>query len=476
MKSEQKGSITVYLSLLLLLFTALISTAIRSAKISAGRAMAAASAEAAVFSLFSCYDREIFADWHLLFLNGGEDPGVYLRFLKEEAAQAAVPDPLFGRDPLALAVTGCSIDGLRTAACGGGTAAAAQAVLYMKQTLGITAVSTLWNAAAAPLAGAESDGAARLADDPAKQLAEIQKSPAAETAEKPDVPAVPDNENPIKVAEALQKKGLLSLLLPDGATVSGKKVSPASLPSGRTLSDGAGIIDAPSLSGTGDSLLLGEYVLRHTGNYLTPANGALAYGTEYILAGKDSDEKNLKSVLKRLLCLRTGANALTIAGDAALSGEAYAAADTLAAALAVPEAAPVLRVLFVTAWAFTESVLDIRALLSGMHVPAVKSAETWQLRAADIPRMLTEPDALLRDCPGGLAYTSWLRVLLALSGTKKVPLRLLDLIEGQVRSRGHEGFCIDTCVDALSCTISFYSENTVPFSVRQSGSYLDDPP
>ncbi len=467
---------------MLLLFTALISTAIRSAKISAGRAAAASAAEAAVFSLFSCYDTEIFRDWHLLVLNGGNDPGVYPAFLKEAADPVLHPDPLTGQNVLQLSLEECFLEGIRSAACSGGAAAAGQAILYMRSTIGISAVRELLPGTQESQIAEEAEGRARLSEDPNQELAKLkaaaEKEKAAaskdgtETAEN-GTPSVPDDfVNPLETASQLRASGLLGLVLPAGKTVSAEPFLGADAPSRRELQDGAGIIDAPDLSGPGSRLLLGEYILRHAGHFLVPSGRTPVCGAEYILAGRDSDAKNLTYVLEKLLLLRTGANALHILKDASLRTEADKTAQLIAASVGAPELGPLVTGLFISAWAFAESILDLRALMSGKRVPAIKRKGDWQLPAESFPLLLTDPDALIKDCPSGSSYNGWLRFLLSSADPKKSAPRLLDLIENSVRQNGRPSFRIDSCADSLSCVFRFRAENAEPFEVRRTYSYL----
>ena len=110
------------------------------------------------------------------------------------------------------------------------------------------------------------------------------------------------------------------------------------------------------------------------------------YELEYILAGKESDKENLESVVKKLLLLRFVPNYAYIQTDSAMKAEAEAAAATLCTLLAVPPITEAAAQGILLAWAYGESIMDLRSLLKGNRVPLVKSKESWQLQFS---RLLT---------------------------------------------------------------------------------------
>ena len=68
---QKRGSITIYAALALTVLITVLSGLIWSVKVQAGRMEAANAAEQALFSLLAHYDRELFADYGLLFVDGG---------------------------------------------------------------------------------------------------------------------------------------------------------------------------------------------------------------------------------------------------------------------------------------------------------------------------------------------------------------------------------------------------------------------
>ena len=61
-------------------------------------------------------------------------------------------------------------------------------------------------------------------------------------------------------------------------------------------------------------VLFQQYLMEHLGSYISPSEAGLHYQLEYLLAGKKSDQENLKAVAKRLLLIREGTVQERIAG------------------------------------------------------------------------------------------------------------------------------------------------------------------
>ncbi|MBQ6468653.1 MAG: hypothetical protein IJJ50_01190 [Lachnospiraceae bacterium] len=505
----RKGSITVFLSLTMILVLSILLASLYSVRIAASRAVSAEAADEAVFSLFSEYDRDLFERYHLFFLDGGMDTGspafpAHIRFLKDSADYILHPGkgrlPASGAAPLALVIESCELTGYTTAAEQSGRILAAQAVRYMENTLGIQGVQLLLENAgrsggSSGAGGVEGSGSALLSKDLHGEMEQIRKEAAAAASgtgagsgnassgsgpPAPNsglpAPAVPEDfENPIETVSEFQKLSLLSLVLPSGAQVSEKTADSASLPSGRTFEPSLGVVDLPAGISGSSRLLFNEYVLQHCGCFTSLNDGALSYGAEYLLSGKPSDKANLTAVVRSLMLLRTGANAAAILGDASLKAQASQAALMISAALAIPEFYAAVEALLTAAWAWCESIVDLRALLAGKKVAPVKDASSWQLSVGSIPSLLSEGDSFAKDHPGGLNYRNYLSILLLSKKQDLLQMRLLDMIESTVRSAcGRPAFRIDLCVDTLQADFVIRARNSFRLTARRQYSYREE--
>lgn len=120
-------------------------------------------------------------------------------------------------------------------------------------------------------------------------------------------------------------------------------------------------------------------------------------------------------------------------------------------ALLMPEGTEVVKQLILAAWAGGESVADLRTLLAGQRVPAIKTSENWSVSLAELPLILSsDKRAEVKETEKGLSYKDYLRILLFLKDTKEVTMRLADRIEENIRSLPEkEYFRIDQCVTKL---------------------------
>src|SRR5699024_5977172 len=175
------------------------------------------------------------------------------------------------------------------------------------------------------------------------------------------------------------------------------------------------------------TLLFGEYLLEHFSMFTDEEKtGALDYELEYILEGKASDRENLEAVVKKLMLLRFVPNYAYIQTDAAMKAEAEAMALTLCSLLAVPAITAAAAQVILLAWAYGETVMDLRSLLSGNRVPLIKSKESWQLSLSSLLTLGTEEDQSEgMDTEGGLLYREYLRMLLFLEKQESCAVRAL---------------------------------------------------
>ena len=264
---------------------------------------------------------------------------------------------------------------------------------------------------------------------------------------------LPQEDNPIAHVSRLRKRSLLELVMPEGSTVSEKKIDLPDCPSGRKLNKGYGdFSDVAESSGTLSALAFGEYLLNHFSMATDKEpEGVLNYELEYICGGKESDRENLEIVVKKLIGIRFAANYLFLLGSSAKRAEAETLALTLCTLATVPALETAAAQVILLAWAFGESVVDLRALLKGNRVPAVKSEESWQLSLSGLMKLGESGDASDgKDSPDGLSYREYVRMLLFLQKPEKAGMRTLDLIEQNIRIvHGQDFFRADCCIGRM---------------------------
>ena len=177
----------------------------------------------------------------------------------------------------------------------------------------------------------------------------------------------------------------------------------------------------------------------------------LKYEVEYILSGKESDAKNLESVLTRILFIRLGINFLYLQTAGDKKAQVSQMALTLTSAIGLPVLAPIVEQALLFAWAFGESIMDLRTLTAGKRVPVLKNSSNWQLSLTSLANLGTPDDVGEGEgVEDGLSYGDYLRLLLLAQGMDVQTLRTLDRIEENLRhERGLTYFRVDNCLSKV---------------------------
>lgn len=259
---------------------------------------------------------------------------------------------------------------------------------------------------------------------------------------KGESPASSPGNNPLEENRKLRGYGILSLVLPQGANLSEKSVDTGSCLMKRNCKKGT---DSGAVkSGAADRILMQQYIKRYGGNFLEPKDqGGLSYGEEYVIAGKSSDKANLEYVVKELLLVREIANFAYLNTDEAKQAEALAAATALAGISVNPPLIEVVKQGILAAWAFGESVCDVKILLSGGKVPLIKTAAEWNTDLSGIGDVAT---GNYSGADRGFCYEDYLQAFLYVLSTKKASYRCMDLMEYTMKKAGYEHAKMDSMI------------------------------
>lgn len=264
---------------------------------------------------------------------------------------------------------------------------------------------------------------------------------------------LPQEDNPIAHVSQLKEKPLLELIMPEGMSVSNKKINLSDCPSGRKRNKGYGdFSDVAESAGTLSALTFGEYLLDHFSMATDKEpEGVLDYELEYICAGKESDQENLEEVAQKLLAVRFVPNYLFLQSNSSKRAEAEALALTLCTLAAVPALEKAAAQVILLVWAFGESIVDLRTLLKGNKVPVTKSQESWQLSLSGLMKLGEDGDVSDgKDSSEGISYKEYVRMLLFLQKPEKAGMRALDMIEQNIRVvHGQDFFRADCCISRM---------------------------
>ena len=249
--------------------------------------------------------------------------------------------------------------------------------------------------------------------------------------------------------------------------------SPESI-SGKEITNGKIIGSLPSSQGTDDSLLdsLGNYLSgirnirdvvdvgsnayiqsfyakKHFGHALRVREDSyLEYEMEYILCGKKNDRANFYGTRNRIIALREALNFAYINTNQRMAEEALMAAELVAPG---PGAIPVQQAIL-AAWAFAESVNDYRLLIHGHPVPYIKDESTWAIKIESVIGN-TEKGYIYTGEERGEYYDDYLFVMTFLLGENTRVLRIMDLIEIDMKKNCYKDFNLDDYYSGLEYEI-----------------------
>lgn len=455
MTRRNRGTITVFLSLTGILFLSLICSLVESARLQGARAKAAMLTDAGVFSAFGEFEREVLDEFDILFLDGSYDSGKFQVEKVSERLEKYMEPAKTGKtfELLPVSIKECRVPAFALATDDGGGVFYQKAVESQKELLALDLLQkfqeTYTEAKRQEEAGKNCEKSSKEMDGEIERLrAEAERAKEEEAV--PEEGGPPQNQedvqNPIDTINKIKKMGILGLVLKNPNEVSDKSVSSGELPSGRDLNRGNLKLEEKQKGLIADGIFL-EYLKNHFEEFPGNLKGALSYEMEYILVGKDNDMENLKGAVNRLLLMREGSNFLYAMGNETMKQQALLLAAAIAGPAAIPGLVTVIKLALLLAWAYGESLLDVRILLSGGKVPVVKTAESWKLSLENLGK-LTE---FLETCDNqegeGAQYGEYLQMLLALGKKADYPMRALDLMEGRIReTEGCGSFRVDSCI------------------------------
>lgn len=196
------------------------------------------------------------------------------------------------------------------------------------------------------------------------------------------------------------------------------------------------------LKGGKNELLQMKYMKNHFQSAVSQSeddDSFFKYELEYILAGKTSDEGNLKSTKNRIIAIREAMNIAYINQNPHMRDPAL----TIAELISSPAAAPATQQALIAAWAYAESVNDYRLLVHGKKVPLMKDDDSW---AVNLKSIITNPNPeyIDKNNEKGNTYNEYLQAMIFLTNKDNRLLRMMDLIEINMKYCYYGNFSISS--------------------------------
>lgn len=460
----KKGYITVFLSLSLTLILSLVLTLIEGARINAVRMKFECVADIGLNSILAEYHRELLEQYDLLFVDtsyGTNTPSIanteeHLRNYMQKNMQNPKSGVRRTRDFLDMGMGSAELIEYSIASDENGNVLKRQVTDYMADyPIGNFIEKIMGNSGQISSSRMDSRDIDAERESYQQQIDEIGLPE--EEVEEGVFEEVPLN-NPADIANSTRSVGVLDLVIKDTSDISTVKVNLGQYISNRTLMKGNGVCsEAAEVSGEPNDILFLAYLFEKCGYYQkTKENSVLQYQIEYLIAGEDTDWKNLEKTAKKLLHIREVSNIIYILSDAAKIAEAEAMALALTAVTMMPALAEPVKYTILFAWAYVESLQDVKCLLQGGRVPIYKTAADWKTGINSIKNVkgsLTDTDE-----GRGLDYKEYLEVLLFMTPEYSRTFRAMDIMEMDIRrTEGNSAFRLDGCFDTLKARLSITS-------------------
>lgn len=482
----KRGSITVFLALTLVLVSSFLFSLLEGARVHCLKGKAELVTQQCMQSMFGNYHEGLWEDYHLLFLDGSWQEGEFSleKFVKR--AMAEVTENLSyrgealgaaGWDLTALTPRNVSVEQYQLATDDEGRVFQRQVALQMQLEAAGDVLDQLVSLKSQG-AGVEDQRKQKEdqwekawdAVDEAEEIKENQEKAETDTSEQEGEGGAPEEggqgaatgeagkedagqeqENPMDYVKELKSSTMLGLVVPDPSQISGRALRDSNFLKDRELQKGDWKTSGEA--GMMDRLLLHYYIQSYFSDFTRdsekgPAERALSYELEYLISGKESDSRNLETVVYELLGVREVMNFLTIMQDAGKRSQAFSIATAAVGFTGIMPLIQAVQIGILLAWAFVESVLDLRTLLDGGNVPLMKRPDQWSGNLSDC-RGTVEGGGKAGQDKDGLSYTQYLQILLFLLSEKTINYRCMDLIERNEQMR------MDHMIQAVEGSITY---------------------
>lgn len=283
-------------------------------------------------------------------------------------------------------------------------------------------------------------------------------------------------ENPAARLEEKRRLGILKLVVEDEESLSRNVVYLENLVQNRLRLNrvNQGNMEREPLAGGErilEQFLFQEYLLQYMGRYGEEEEGerALRYQMEYLVAGKESDLENLRSVANRICVIREAANATYLLSDETKRQEIKLAAELICALIALPELTPIVEGAILLGWAYAESVYDVKTIMEGGRIPLLKDDESWHY---GLEKALAGDLDEKADYGKGLGYEDYLRIFMMLTDLDTLTARAMDMVEADIRKTpGNSAFRLDGCLEAVEACVRIDSAYGYRYEIIRGKNY-----
>lgn len=470
---KYRGTITVFLSLILTLILSLILTVLESAIYHGERMKTEMIMDMGMDSIFAEYNRMLLSRYDLYFIDtsyGTESSGMgglseHLKGYLEKNCDTSKGFFLSGGDFFDMKLKSEEIMDISYASDSTGRVFKRQAIEAVKDMYGISALNFLVKKVKKD--ADDYSGTGYEDEDMDEKQRQLEEKLEGIDYKIPENPAAGVFD---------EKAGMLDFIM-ETSGVSKKHIEISTLASHRKLNKGSGIKgvneDPDSFM---NEILFDEYIMNRCSDYIeSGGHEASSYEVEYILQGKNTDIANFRETVAKLLVIRYAACAYYIMNCKEKREPVEAVVEVIGAFLSIPpDASKYLADLILLAWAYGESVSDVVRLLANERVPLVKTDEDWKMPLYGL--ISIKANARPTGQKGtGLSYEDYMRVFLLLMNKNDKVMRMMDVVEMNLRlTEGNKSFRIDACAEYVDAYAVLKGKGGYEFGIRRQQSFLPD--
>lgn len=469
MRRIYHGSMTVFSALSFMLVASFLFALLEFARVQCLAAVAQQKAALSLEAVASEYQPQLWEEYRILGLDGaygGQELSVEhvkdrlaTRLSKNLASTEA------GLDTLSMGLKDINLNSYQMLTDGDGTVFLQCVAGYMKENLPEAVAQKIYQQyqenKEVEESGSKEDcvsNAQNAIEEAKKKQQEEQEADEAGTDIEPPRQESEDGEsqeqeNPIELILQIKQKAVLGMVTDVGQLSNLKFSNTDNVESRKLISGNA---KAESDVGWYEKVLVIEYLDSYFSNFIQPATDhGLAYELEYVLGGGETDRDNLEFVVKRLLLMREAANVAHILADEKKMAAAQESALVLAGFTGNAAVIKVVHIGIVAAWAYMESLLDVRALLAGDKIALIKSSGQWTTQLGKFLSVF-ESGCKAIDCTNGLSYQDYLKGFLLLEKEKTLAFRMMNVMEQTVRQNtDQEYFRMDHVICRLDYDVTY---------------------
>ncbi len=419
MTDSKKGSVTIFLALVMLSFLLLCLVLVEGTRVYFLRVKAAQAIELAEFSVLSEYQQELFKHYGLFFIDldyeqGSEQTGV----LEQRIGT------YLGKNAEELTTRALITEKYCRATDAGGSGFFRQAVEMMKVQSGYHFFEEVLG----------NVGGITLQDVNLGEILEKHENTA-----KDIVSGLLEDENTAEIGIKLPNisfpsvDSLTEAVFGSKEGLSEKGIDLSERIGNRSLSEGIGAKDDFSVT---DMQLFHKYIFQKFSYYGSLDESvwkdSLEYQLEYIISGRESDLKNLENVMWRIFLLRAGGNYLFYHQDSQRLGKARAEAVALAGFLGNTFLIEAVKEMILISQAIEDGIVQTKQVFAGEKVPLYQNGAFAGIL---------------------LGYEEYLYLFLNTTNREEKIYRCMDIVEMEVRKKsGYPMLRMDHCMDCFEVT------------------------